>query len=418
MMNTEQESIAENNKQNVTFSIGPSRVKGKMFLGKREDNEEAKNGKEQQVQLDKKAYECLLARAVELEKAYNDLAAECAQIEEDKLKAYNNLQSLERDLEQKHQRMESFASNTKAYKEAHDKHRETEKRYVDAVAAYNRLVKIIEHKMFELYEVERLCKQARAAANDAYSKIPHPEVSLQPKPAPAKSDAEQQPKPTPKPTPAKPEQNEGQDTTTTQECPVCYTANVPGARYCRHCGMPFQENLEAADWTITQENHTHTWKVCAIWKRPFWGIALKLLAGTFVGFCTGFALATFLDAQHIIRFTLLLFIIWCFVTLWAFILTWVIVKQQLPLSKKVPAGYLIEPYTYRGILHSRKRPLYKWFVFMHTHRMGLLDVCNYRVVIPPRYEMMTWKKKQRLLTVSLNGDQFDIDINGKFVDEQ
>lgn len=179
-MNTEQESIAENNKQNVTFSIGPSRVKGKMFLGKREDNEEAKNGKEQQVQLDKKAYECLLARAVELEKAYNDLAAECAQIEEDKLKAYNNLQSLERDLEQKHQRMESFASNTKAYKEAHDKR----------------------------------------------------------------------------------------------------------------------------------------------------------------------------------------------------------------------------------------------FVFMHTHRMGLLDVCNYRVVIPPRYEMMTWKKKQRLLTVSLNGDQFDIDINGKFVDEQ
>lgn len=391
-----------------------------MFLGKRKENKEAMNGKEQKEHSDKEIYSILQERAAELQEAYNDLAAECAQIEEDKLKAHKNLQSLERDLEQKHQRMESFASNTKAYKEAYDKHLETEIRYVEAIAAYNSLSKILEHKTKELDEIERLWKLSRDAADDAYHKIPHPEVSSQPKPAPAKPDAVQQPKPTPKPAPkpapAKPEQKEVKDTTTTQECPACYTANVPGARYCRHCGMPFQENLEAAAWTTVQDNHTHTWKVRAIWKRPFWGIGLKLLTGIFAGFCTGFALAVFLAAKHIIQSDLFLFIILGFVTLWAFILTWVIVKKQLPLSKAVPAGYRIEPYTYRGIRHSRKRPLYKRFVY--NHRMGLIDVCNYRVVIPPYYEMMTWKKKQRLLTVSLNGDEFDIDINGNFVDEQ
>ena len=47
--------------------------------------------------------------------------------------------------------------------------------------------------------------------------------------------------------------------------------------------------------------------------------------------------------------------------------------------------------------------------------MGLLDVSNYKIAIKPHYSSMKWKKKQSILTVTLNNDTFDINTKGEYL---
>ena len=100
-----------------------------------------------------------------------------------------------------------------------------------------------------------------------------------------------------------------------------------------------------------------------------------------------------------------------------FIIGVIINRKQLPTKKEKESFNSlydkIEPYYYLGIRHSRKRKLYK--MFLKEERMGLLDVSNYKLAIEPHYSSMKWKKKQSILTVTLNCDTFDIDTNGEYL---
>ena len=200
-----------------------------------------------------------------------------------------------------------------------------------------------------------------------------------------------------------------------KKCVNCKTQNPPQAVYCRKCGLPFEQKAASNDEIKAIKRLTHKWKKYAQWKKPITGFLIRciiwaVLSVIFVSI-TGYVLERMGKDLYIQNIGAAL------IGLTLFIIGIIINRKQLPTKKEKESFNLrydkIEPYCYLGICHSRKRKLYK--IFLKGDRMGLLDVSNYKLAIEPHYSSMKWKKKQSILTVTLNNDTFDINTNGEYL---
>ena len=200
-----------------------------------------------------------------------------------------------------------------------------------------------------------------------------------------------------------------------KQCNNCNTNNPSGATFCRKCGLPFEcKTISDEDLEKIKVN-THNWKTYPQWKKPITGFVIRcifLVCLAIVLSClTGLVLNNMgKDATTQIVFA-------CIVGFLLFFIGVCFCRKQLPTKQEKDMFLLmcdkVEPYYYTGIRHSRNRKLYK--IFVKDNKMGVLDVCNYKIAIPPYYSFIKWKKKQSSLTVSLNNDTFDINVKGEFL---
>lgn len=198
-------------------------------------------------------------------------------------------------------------------------------------------------------------------------------------------------------------------------CVHCGVNNPHSAIFCRGCGLPF-------DVKLISEKNPHIpeinkkWEKYSSWKKPITGVCIRFLGviifSIFVFFLAGILTDSIKDIPDIVPYLSATFF-----SLISVLLGWLLIRRQLPTKEENGAFEdiydCIEPYCYTGIAHSRKRKLFKRF--LKGDKMGLMDVTNYKISIEPKYTEMRWKEKQKILIVSMNDDNFDIDINGNFV---
>lgn len=200
-----------------------------------------------------------------------------------------------------------------------------------------------------------------------------------------------------------------------KKCDYCNTENPSEATFCRKCGLPFECRTVSNEDLERIKVHTQKWKTFPQWKRPITGFVIRCIFSaclSIVFSClTGFVL--FNMGQD----TTTQIVSACIVGFLLFIICVSVCRKQLPTKQEkdifISIYDKIEPYYYTGIRHSRKRTFYK--IFVKDGKMGVIDVCNYKIAIPPHYTFIKWKNKHSSLTVSLNNDTFDINVNGEFL---
>lgn len=200
-----------------------------------------------------------------------------------------------------------------------------------------------------------------------------------------------------------------------KKCLYCNVENPKKATYCRKCGLSFIPQKKSKKELKEIESLTAKWKSYPREKRPITGLLMRscILAviSAFVTFLVGFTLETIGKEEA------MCLIIAIGSGVLFFLAGTCINVKQLPTKKErelFSSLYdLIEPYSYLGLRHSRKRKLYK--IFLKGEKMGLMDVSNYRIAIDPHYSSMKWKQKQKVLTVTLNNDTFDINTEGDYL---
>ncbi len=208
-----------------------------------------------------------------------------------------------------------------------------------------------------------------------------------------------------------------------KKCRFCSTLNPGDAIYCRNCGRPFKTIEPAADDIDRVKRASRKWKKYSHWKRPITGFVLRMMVVFALVAVSGLLFAYISDliaeaciADPGVRNAWPI-VVGAVAAITVFVIGFIFCKKQLPDEDErdsFPGTYdKIEPYCYLGLRHSRKRALYK--IFVKDYRMGLVCVTGYGVAIDAKYALMKWKRKQRVLTVWLNGDTFDIDIYGNFL---
>lgn len=200
-----------------------------------------------------------------------------------------------------------------------------------------------------------------------------------------------------------------------KQCYNCNTENPLGATFCRKCGLPFEHITISKEDLEKIKINTQKWKTYPQWKKPITGFVIRFIFSV----CLAIVLSclTGLVLYNMGQDTTTQII---FASIVGFLLLFIGVyfcRKQMPTKQEKDMFLLIcdkvEPYYYTGIRHSRKRKMYK--IFVKDNKMGVLDVCNYKIAIPPHYSFIKWKKRQSSLTVSLNNDTFDINVKGEFL---
>lgn len=200
-----------------------------------------------------------------------------------------------------------------------------------------------------------------------------------------------------------------------KQCNYCNTKNPSGATFCRKCGLPFECRTVSNEELKRIKVHTQKWKKYNQWKKPITGFVIRCILSACLSLIfsclTGFVLS------NMGQDTTTQIVSACIVGFFLFVICVYFSRKQLPTKQEKDIFLLIcdkvEPYYYTGIRHSRNRQLYK--IFVKDNKMGVLDVCNYKIAIPPYYSFIKWKKKQSSLMVSLNNDTFDINVKGDFL---
>lgn len=80
-------------------------------------------------------------------------------------------------------------------------------------------------------------------------------------------------------------------------------------------------------------------------------------------------------------------------------------KRRKTATLKSQADY-IQHYTYSGFFTGK---LYRFIV--KDGKFGLVDCKRYKVCIPPQYDLLEWRDKNKLLYASLRGQKYIIDIS-------
>ena len=190
------------------------------------------------------------------------------------------------------------------------------------------------------------------------------------------------------------------------KCPNCNTENRDGAKFCRNCGKELVRN----ELSIREKYPEYSFEPTSITKvkgSPFWWILIVvlfffLLIGIYVSFN-----ALILDG---------LFHVWMepesdeiLAGIFATVLSAIDFYILKNVFKKIKGDDISSQYDY--IECSNDASHHYRFVIKDS-KFGLLNVKTKKEQIPCDFDYLKWKIKDKILMATMNGSQYEIDING------
>lgn len=188
-------------------------------------------------------------------------------------------------------------------------------------------------------------------------------------------------------------------------CQHCNTFNSDDTMYCRVCGhkLPYSINQIKVNYLPT--NHLN-WK-SPIFANIIYGTALVAVILSVIMLVNIFIRAPWDDHRE-----------YTFYTIWGILLVIsMLCASKFNLPQPNSSKYLlkdvadyIEPYSYGGMRHNPKKPLY--VIFIKDNKMGLLDVSTFSIKIEADFDVLTWHTKNEYLNAINANGSCCMDVNG------
>lgn len=184
------------------------------------------------------------------------------------------------------------------------------------------------------------------------------------------------------------------------KCPKCNIVNDEGAKFCRNCGgeLVYKEQSIREKYpeysfeptSVTKIKGNSSWKILVV-------LFSTLIVASIVCMINAFA-------QDLEVFSTGIKIGWLFLI--SALVFFFLLKKSHNSVKKVDIS---SQYDFIECRNSASQ--YRFVV--KNSKFGLLNVKTKKAQVQCDYDYLKWTLQDKILTATLNGSQFEIDINGK-----
>lgn len=184
------------------------------------------------------------------------------------------------------------------------------------------------------------------------------------------------------------------------KCPNCNTENRDGAKFCRNCGKELVSNEQS----IREKYPEYSFELTTVTKMKTNSSWTVLVVIIFILFAFSIILTVNAFAQDLVVFATDIKVAWLFLTL-AMVFLILLIKVY----GKVKKIDLSSQFDY---FENGKQCSSTYKFVIKDSKFGLFCVRTRSLQIPCDYDYLKWKVKDKILMATMNGNHFEIDING------